>query len=137
MPFRRSDRIADLLYQVSILQAEFSVTQVLDRPLHGRAFFEDVIKKNLDLGRPDQVQLIFARSVNKCTPAGYRTLVITQGVVPSLHIDYKHSRIKQHHKEGRALRTETIINDSDDYDVDRRLDNVDQLKEQRFSTNRR
>ena len=51
------DRVAGLLYQVSILQAEFSLTQVLDRPLHGRAFFEQVIRENLDLGRPDQVQL--------------------------------------------------------------------------------
>ena len=34
------------------------------------------------------------------------------GVAPSLHVDYKHSRIKQYHKEGRALRTETTINDT-------------------------
>jgi hypothetical protein len=31
--------------------------------------------------------------------------VITEGVTPSLHIDYKHCRIKQYHKHGRALRT--------------------------------
>jgi hypothetical protein len=29
-------------YDISILQAEFSLTQVLDRPLAGRVFFEDV-----------------------------------------------------------------------------------------------
>jgi hypothetical protein len=34
-----------------------------------------------------------------------RTRVITQGVTPSLHIDYKHSRIKQYHKKRRALET--------------------------------
>ena len=106
-PFSSADRVAGLLYQVSILQAEFSLTQVLDRPLHGRAFFEDVIRENLDLGRPDHVQLIFDRRVNKRTPSRFRTRVITQGVVPSLHVDYKHSRIKQYHKEGRALRTES------------------------------
>ena len=65
-----------MLYQVSILQAEFFLAQVLDRPLHGRAFFEDVIRENLDLGRPDQVQLIFGRRVNKRTPSRYRTRVI-------------------------------------------------------------
>jgi hypothetical protein len=32
-------------------------------------------------------------------------------VTPSLHIDYKHCQIKQYHKHGRALRTETTIND--------------------------
>jgi hypothetical protein len=28
-------------------------------------------------------------------------------------VDYKHCRIKQYHKEGKALRTETTINDTD------------------------
>ena len=37
-PFSSADRLAGLLYRVSIPQAEFSLTQVLDRPLHGRAF---------------------------------------------------------------------------------------------------
>ena len=62
-PFSSADRLAGLLYQVSILQAEFSLTQVLDRPLHGRAFFEDVIRENLDLGasRPSAVDLRPAR----------------------------------------------------------------------------
>ena len=136
-PFSSADRLAGLLYQVSILQAEFSLTQVLDRPLHGRAFFESVIRDNLDLGRPDQVQLIFDRRINKRTPSRFRTRVITEGVEPSLHVDYKHSRIKQYHKEGRALRTETIINDSYDFAVGRRLSNLDQLKELGFATNRR
>ena len=136
-PYNSADRVAGMLYQVSILQAEFSLTQVLERALHGRALFEDLIRENLDLGRPDQVQLIFNRRVSKRTPSRFRTRVITQGVVPSLHVDYKHSRIKQYHKEGRALRTETIINDSYDFDLGRRLDNLDQLKELGYSTNRR
>jgi hypothetical protein len=42
-----------------VLQAEVSLTQVFDRPLAGRVFFEEVIRENLDLGRPDQVALIF------------------------------------------------------------------------------
>jgi len=42
-------------HELSILQAEFSLTQVLDRPLTGRAFFEEVIRENLDIGRPDWV----------------------------------------------------------------------------------
>ena len=41
--------------------------------------------------------------------------MITEGVTPSLHVDYKHTRIKQYHKEGRALRTETTINDTSDF----------------------
>ena len=68
-----------------ILQAEFALTQVLDRPRTGRCFFEEVIRENLDLGRPDQMQLIFNRRVTRRTPGRFRTRVLTEGVVPSLH----------------------------------------------------
>src|SRR6202007_109909 len=98
-PFSAADRAAGYRYDVSTLQAEFSLTQVLDRPLSGRIFFEEVIRENLDLGRPDQVQLIFDRRVTKRTPGRFRTRVLTEGVTPSLHVDYKSSRIKQYFKQ--------------------------------------
>ena len=122
----------------SILQAEFSLTQVLERALHGRAFFEDLIRENLDLGRPrpSAVDLQPPRQQAYAVALSYPRDHPGR-VVPSLHVDYKHSRIKQYHKEGRALRTETIINDSYDFDLGRRLDNLDQLKELGYSTNRR
>jgi hypothetical protein len=53
------------------------------------------------------MQSILDRSVTKATPGPFRTRVITDGVIASLHIDYKGTRIKQYHKEGQALRTET------------------------------
>ena len=136
-PFTRDDRRAGYRYAASILQAEFSLTQVLDRPATGRAFFEQVIRDNLDLGRPDRVQLIFDRRVTRQTPGQFRTRVITDGVIPSLHIDYKHSRIKQYHKEGQALRTETTINDAYDFEIGRRLTNLPALREVGFQANRR
>jgi hypothetical protein len=136
-PFTAKDRAADYRYDVSMLQAEFSLTQVLDRPLSGRVFFEEVIRENLDLGRPDQVQLIFARRVTRQTPSRFRTRVLTAGVAPSLHIDYKHSRIKQYHKEGRALRTETTINDTRDFGIGKRLCNLPALRQVGFRANRR
>ena len=104
------NRRAGYRYQISILQIELSLTQVLDRPVSGRIFFEEVIRENLDIGRPKQVQLIFDRWLTKSTPGSFRTRVITDGVIRSLHIDYKGTRIKPYHKEGQALRTETTIN---------------------------
>jgi hypothetical protein len=92
-PFTVRDRRAGYRYQLSILQAEFSLTQVLDRPVTGRIFFDEVIRENLDLGRPDHVQLIFDRRVGKQTPGRFRTRVITEGVTPSLYVEYKHTRI--------------------------------------------
>jgi hypothetical protein len=136
-PYTPKDRQAGYRYQVSILQAEFSLTQVLDRPQTGRLFFEEIIRENLDLGRPDQVQLIFARRVTRRTPGRFRTRVLTQGVVPSLHVDYKNTKIKQYHKEGRALRTETTINNTYDFKVGKGLMNLPALREIGFQANRR
>ena len=136
-PFSQEERQAGYDYDVSILQAEFALTQVLDRPLTGRIFFEEVIRENLDLGRPDQVQLIFARRVTRRTPGRFRTRIITEGVTPSLHLDYKHTRIKQYHKEGRALRTETTINNSRDFGIGKRLHNLPALRVVGFTANRR
>jgi hypothetical protein len=111
-PFTAADRKAGYRYAISILQAEFSLTQILDRPVHGRMFFEEVIRENLDLGRPDEVQLIFGRKILRTTPGRFRTGIITEGVTPSINAYYKNTRIKQYHKEGRPLRTETTINNT-------------------------
>src|SRR3954469_24408663 len=140
-PFTAADRAAGYRYDISIWQAEFSLTQVLDRPVTGRVFFEHVIRDNLDTGRPDQISLIFDRKLMRSgprpTPGRFRTRVITNGVTPSLHIDYKHTAIKQYHKEGRALRTETTINDTRDFGIGKRLTNLPALREIGLSANRR
>jgi hypothetical protein len=136
-PYTPADRKAGYRYDVSILQAEFALTQVLDQPVTGRIFFEEVIRENLDVGRPDQVQLIFGRRVTRRTPGRFRTRILTEGVTPSLHVDYKRSRIKQYHKEGRALRTETTINDARDVGVGKRLQNLPALRAIGFQANRR
>jgi hypothetical protein len=140
-PFTATDQAAGYRYELSILQAEFSLTQMLDKPVSGRMFFEQVIRDNLDIGRPDQVALVFDRRLMRRgprqTPGLFRTRVITEGVTPSLHVDYKHTRIKQYHKEGKALRTETTINDTTDFSIGKRLTNLPALREIGFSANRR
>src|SRR5258705_9580844 len=136
-PFPPRDRTSGYRYQLSILQAEFSLTQVLDQPVTGRIFFEEVIRENLDIGRPSQVSLIFDRKLTRRTPSRFRTRVITDGVVPSLHIDYKKSRIKQYHKLLEALRTETTINDTRDFAIGRRIENLEELRKVGFAANRR
>lgn len=136
-PFSGKNRRAGYRYQISILQIELSLTQVLDRPVSGRIFFEEVIRENLDIGRPKQVQLIFDRWVTKSTPGSFRTRVITDGVIPSLHIDYKGTRIKQYHKEGQALRTETTINNTRDFYIGKSLNNLPALRQIGFQANRR
>jgi hypothetical protein len=134
-PFSAQDRRAGYRYELSILQAEFARTQVFDRPLMGRYFFEEVIRENLDLGRPSQVSLIFQRRVTQQTPGQFRTRIITEGVMPSLHVSYKHSKIKQYFKEDRALRTETTINNTRDFTIGRKLKNLPALREIGFNAN--
>jgi hypothetical protein len=141
-PFTAEDRAAGYRYEISILQSEYSLTQVLDLPVNGRVFFEQVIRENLDIGRPDKVQLIFDKRISRRTPGRCRTRVLTDGVIPTLHLDYKSNQAKQYHKDGgdkigRAIRTETTINNTNDFRIGRGLENLDKLKEIGFSINRR
>jgi hypothetical protein len=54
-----------------------------------------------------------------------------------LNVYYKHTRIKQYHKENRALRTGTTINNTYDFGIGRRLHNLPKLREVGFAANRR
>jgi hypothetical protein len=60
-----------------------------------------------------------------------------RGVLPALHVDYKKSRIKQYHKDNHALRTETTINNTYDFEIGRALRNLPALREIGFAANRR
>jgi hypothetical protein len=140
-PFTEQDTAAGYRYEASVLQAEFSLTQVLDKPVTGRIFFEEVIRDNLDIGRPDSAGLIFGRRIirkgPRAAPGRFRTRILTEGVIPTLHVDYKHSKIKQYHKEGKALRTETTINDTRDFGIGKRLHNLPALRAAGFTATRR
>jgi hypothetical protein len=120
-PFTARDRLRGYRYRLSVRQLELSDTRVFERPAQGREWFERVIRDQLALGRPDQVQLVFGRKVSRRTPGRFRTRVITRGVEPQLQAHYKHSKVKQYFKEGRALRTETTVNDPYDFGVGRLL----------------
>ena len=139
-PLTPVDRAAGFGHRLSIWQCEVSCTQVFERPVQGRYFFEGVIRDNIDLGRPDRVSLLFPSRHNRRTPPpprGYRTRVITAGVNPSLHIEYKRSHVKQYFKEERALRTETTINDPGDFNVNKGLKNLEHLRDRGEQVNRK
>lgn len=120
-PFTRADLRAGYVYELAVRQLEVSDTRVFARPASGRAFFEGVIRDHLDIGRPSQVALLFDRTITRRTPGTFRTKVVTKGVDPQLVCYYKASRIKQYFKEHRALRTETVIGDTRDFGIGRRV----------------
>jgi hypothetical protein len=130
-PVTPHDRAAGFDHRLTLCQVEISLTQIFDRPVQGRHFFEAVIRENLDLGRPDRVKLLFPRRLTQRTPApryGYRTRVITDGVEPSLHIEYKHSHLKQYFKEGHGLRSELTINNPNDFGFTKGLEQLPALR---------
>jgi hypothetical protein len=120
-PFTVADMRAGYTYELAFRQFEVSDTRVFDRPAAGRGFFEGVIRDHLDVGRPSQVALTFDRRITSRTPGTFRTKVITRGVDPQLICYYKASRLKQYFKDGRALRTETVIGDTRDFGIGRRV----------------
>jgi hypothetical protein len=128
-PFDAADRRRGYRYALAFRQLELSDTRVFDRPAAGRAWFEQTLRDQLTLGRPDNIAIVFGRRVNRCTPGRFHTRVITRGVEPAIQVHYRASKVKQYFKEGRALRTETTVNDTRDFAIGRLLtqDNWDAL----------
>ncbi len=108
-------------YRLSVRQIEMSDTRVFDPPAAARGWFEQTIRDQLDIGRPDKIQIVFARTITKRTPGRFQTKVIHRGVEPVLQAHYKHSKVKQYLKDGCALRTETTVNDPYDFSIKRTL----------------
>lgn len=134
LPLTDADRAAGYWWELSMRQIEVSRTIVFDAPRHARAFFEALVADNLDIGRPDSVELIFTGPAQPgrrfklgCTP---KTKVLTRDTDVTVNAFFKNSRIKQYLKDGRALRIETVINSPDDLlgKGHRRLQNLNELQ---------
>jgi hypothetical protein len=142
LPLTEHDRAGGYWWELSMRQVEVSRTLVFDAPRQARSFFEALVADNLDIGRPDQVELVFTskherRGRPRTHPLTFKTRVITRGVQVTVNAFYKHSRIKQYLKDGRALRIETVINDPDDLRCHRRLPHLDELQAKARDVNRR
>jgi hypothetical protein len=142
LPLTEHDRDAGYWWELSMRQIEVSRTLVFDAPRRARAFFEALVADNLDVGRQDSVELIFTgRNERRGRPRKiapiYKTKVVTYGTEVSVNAFYKHSRIKQYLKDGRALRIETVINSPDDLGCHRRLRFLDELQAKARDVNRR
>jgi hypothetical protein len=85
-PFTPEDVQAGYAYDLAFRQFEVSDTRVFDQPQAGRAFFEGVIRDHLDIGRPDQVVLIFDRRFTPRTPGRFRTKVVTRTHRQARHV---------------------------------------------------
>jgi hypothetical protein len=137
LPLSARDRAAGYWWDISMRQIEVAKTIVFRAPRHARAFFEALAADNLDIGRPDNMEIIFNRQIRSNTRGVFRTAIDRDNDGVVVNAFYRHSRIKYYLKDGRALRIETVINDAYDLAVLRRLEHLDELVAKARDVNRR
>lgn len=138
LPLTLADRDAGFWWELSMRQIETSRTLVFDTDCHARAFYEALLAENMDLGRPHNAELLFRRGQTHATTApraGFRTAIDRYCDLVTINVFYKHSRLKQYLKDGRALRIETVINNPTDIRCNRRLPNLPELKQKARAIN--
>ena len=79
LPLTDADRAGGFWWDIAMRQIEVSRTIVFTAPRHARGFFEALCADNLDIGRPEQMQLVFGRRVRTPPPDGYRTRLLRAG----------------------------------------------------------
>jgi len=134
LPLDDADRDGGYWWELSMRQVETSRTLVFDGDCHARAFFEALLCENMDLGRPENVELLFRRGERRGQPAapppggGFRTTIDRYCHMVTVNVFYKNSRVKQYLKDGVALRIETVVNSPDDLGCRRMLSNLPELQ---------
>jgi hypothetical protein len=129
-PFTTQDKRAGYFYELSMRQVEVSRTLVFDDPRRARGFFEALVADNIGVGRPEEVRAVFIptrRGVRTSLPS--QTRIFSPGTDVHVDFSYKHSRVKQYLKEGRALRIETVIDKPKDIGILARLARLEHLPE--------
>ena len=140
-PFTDDDRRAGYFWELSMRQVEVSRTLVFDDPRRARGFFEALVADNIGIGRPEQMAMVFAAQLRtrgpRSTKGRFGTRVFSPGTEVKIDFSFKHSRVKQYLKEGRALRIETVINKPKDIGVLARLEHLPELVEKARQINDR
>ena len=137
LPLTEADRAAGYWWDIAMRQVEVSRTMVFDSPRHARGFFEALCADNLDIGRPEEMQIIFGRRAATAPQGGYRTRLIRTGDEVTLNAYFRHSRVKSYLKCGRAFRIETVVNDPGDLGLLRGLAHLEELSVKARDVNRR
>ncbi len=140
LPLTTADRDGGFWWELSMRQVETSRTLVFGQDVHARAFFEALLRENMDLGRPENVELLFRRGEKRGFPSGpppggFKTKIDQRCELVTLNVFYKSSRVKQYLKDGIALRIETVINSPKDLRVNRRLENLPELQDKARAIN--
>jgi len=127
-PFTATDRAAGYWWELSMRQVEVSRTLVLDDPRRARRFFEALVADNIRC----RASRRSPRRVRSQPPWPHHLQAVQDprlraGTEVKLDFAYKHSRVKQYLKEGRALRIETVVNKPSDIGVLSRPEHLPEL----------
>jgi hypothetical protein len=137
-PFTAVDKAAGYFWELSMRQVEVSRTIVFNDPRRARGFFEALVADNIGVGRPEEIRAVFVptrRGVRTQMPS--QTRVFAPGTEVKMDFTYKHSRVKQYLKEGRALRIETVVNKPKDIGILARLEHLPELIDRARQVNAR
>src|SRR5260370_24151253 len=132
-----ADRDHACWWQLSMRQIEVSRTLVFDDPRRVRTVFEQLLAGNMNLGRPEHAEVIFAAKITRKTPGTFSTRLLNRADQVTLNLSFKHSRIKIYLKEDRALRIETVVNDPADLGCKRGLEHLEELSAKARACNAR
>ena len=95
LPLGAADQQAGYWWELSMAQVEVSRTIVFTQPRHARAFFEALVTDNLDLGRPDTIEVVFGRRIltgkQRATQGTVKTKVITRGTEITINVSTQRS----------------------------------------------
>jgi hypothetical protein len=143
LPLTGADRDAGFWWELSMRQVEISRTLVFDGDCHARAFFEALLAENMDLGRPENAELLCRRGQRLGRPTipppggGFKTKIDRHCDLVTLNVFCKSSRLKQYLKDRVALRIETVINDPKDLRCNRLLPSLPELQAKARAINAR
>src|SRR5260370_38023716 len=110
LPLTAEDRAAGYWWELSLRQVEVSRTIVFDAPRQARAFFEALIADNLDLGRPENVEVLFKRDPRGRKPkdqgagGAFKTAIHPPLGRGTPHALWRPSRVKEYPKGRRPPR---------------------------------
>jgi hypothetical protein len=97
LPLTDADRAAGYWWELSCVRSRSPAPSCSPSPAHARSFFEALVADNLDVGRPDEVELIFTgknerRGRPRTHPLTFKTKIVTRGVDVTVNAFYRDSR---------------------------------------------
>ena len=133
LPLDRTPPGRRVWWELSMRQIETSRTLVFDQDCHARAFYEALLCENMDLGRPENVELLSAAVSGEASRPSRRrawvpTTIDRHSHMVTVNVFYKNSRVEQYLKDGVALRIETVVNSPDDLGCRPMLPNLPELQ---------